>query len=407
MKKKNSRRLIVALVLIVFGYIGIELFQYFYNSYETEITLSFAVNDSVSVDGVFIREESVINTQLNNNVHYLLTDGSRVSKSYEVAEVYSNPEDAQKQLQINALQAQKEVLLSSQNEGALASYDVDLVSKQIDKYFGNVYDMASIGDFSELTNEKNNLLIYLNRRRISLGIEENYNEKVSAIDAEIQSLKSSVSRYPKKVLSPTSGFFVSGTDGCENILTNEKFKTLSFQDMKDLIDKGAGTEDGSNYVGKIITDYTWSYAFCCNNEVASRLKVGSSAYINFSFNGSETLRMTVERIEYSEDKKEAVVVLSCDEMSEYVSSARYYSANIVFNSFNGLRVNKSAIRMKNETKGVYIRIGNQIKFKKIEIIYETDDFIISTKGLNDSSYLQIYDEIVIDGKNLYDGKHIN
>ena len=119
------------------------------------------------------------------------------------------------------------------------------------------------------------------------------------------------------------------------------------------------------------------------------------------------MKMNIDSVEYSEEGDEAVVILSCDEMSEYISSARYYSANIIFNSYDGLKISKDSLRMKDEQKGVYIRMGNQIVFKKVDILYEADGYVISKKGLPDSSYLRIYDEIVVGGKNLYDGKHIN
>ena len=404
--KKNNKRIIIGLLLVVFIYIAVEVFQYFYNSYDTEIALTFSADDSVQVDGVFIREETVITTEYSDNVHYLMADGSRVSKSYEVAEVYSSASDADIQLQINALKSRKSVLEDSQDAGALASYDVDIVSKQIDKLFGSVYDMSSKGNMSTFSRDKNDLLVYLNRRRISLGIDSNYNEKISEIDSQISSINSQISNRTNKVTAPTSGFFVSGTDGYEGIIRSENFSGKSYDEMYSLI-KGEQSGTEKRFVGKIITDYTWNYAFTASENVASRLRKNTYVYMGFSFNGSNKLKMLVEDIVYNDDKSDAVIILSCDEMSEYISSARYYSASLIFSSYEGLKINKSAIRMKDETKGVYIRIGNQIRFKKLNVIYETNDYVISTKGLTDSTYLQLYDEIVVDGKNLYDGKHIN
>ncbi len=405
--KKKTKRIILISILCITLYFGIGVIRYFSNSYETEVALSFQVDDSVQVDGLLIRQETVINTANNENVHYLLTDGSKVSKSNNVAIAYKNSSDSEIQMQIIALEHQKSVLESSQNEGALKSYDVDLVSKQIDKFFGNVYDKAVLGVMTDFTEDKDDLLIYLNRRRLSLGIEDNYDEQIKEIDSKITSLKNNLTGSYSVISSHTSGFFVSGSDGYEEALSCESFKEKSYADKYAIITGNAQIKSESNHVGKIITDYIWNYAFTTSSKVADRLKVGSTVDVNFSFNGSNKMKMNIDSVEYSEEGDEAVVILSCDEMSEYISSARYYSANIIFNSYDGLKISKDSLRMKDEQKGVYIRMGNQIVFKKVDILYEADGYVISKKGLPDSSYLRIYDEIVVGGKNLYDGKHIN
>jgi hypothetical protein len=405
--KKKTKIIVLVSILSLTLYFGIGAIRYFSNSYETEVALSFQVEDSVKVDGLLIREETVINTPRSENVHYLLTDGSRVSKSNSVAVSYKNSVDSELQMQINALEKQKAVLEASQNEGAMKSYDVDLVSKQIDKYFGNVFDKANVGVLSDFTEDKDDLLIYLNRRRLSLGIEDNYDAGIQDIESEIKELKNKFTGNYSVITSHTSGFFVSGSDGYENSLSCKDCSQKSYSEKYDIITGNSQIKEESGYVGKIITDYVWNYAFTTTSKVADRLKAGSTIDVNFSFNGSSKMKMNILSVEYSDEKDEAVVVLSCDEMSEYISSARFYSADIIFNSYNGLKINKDSLRMRDEEKGVYIRIGNQIVFKKVDILFEADGYVISKKGISDSSYLRIYDEIVVGGKNLYDGKHIN
>ena len=46
-------------------------------------------------------------------------------------------------------------------------------------------------------------------------------------------------------------------------------------------------------------------------------------------------------------------------------------------------------------KGVYIRKGEQILFKRIEVVYEGTDYVLS-KPMNDDEYLALYDDILIE-----------
>jgi hypothetical protein len=48
-------------------------------------------------------------------------------------------------------------------------------------------------------------------------------------------------------------------------------------------------------------------------------------------------------------------------------------------------------------KGVYIREGEQVEFRKIDVIYEGSDYVLSAVHNEDSSYLSLYDDIMIEG----------
>ena len=59
-----------------------------------------------------------------------------------------------------------------------------------------------------------------------------------------------------------------------------------------------------------------------------------------------------------------------------------------------------------------MRIGNEISFKQIEAIYSGEDYVISNVSVkdeniaDDTEVLRVYDQIVTEGANLYDGKII-
>ncbi len=42
-----------------------------------------------------------------------------------------------------------------------------------------------------------------------------------------------------------------------------------------------------------------------------------------------------------------------------------------------------------------------VRFKEVDIIYETEDFVLSSVTEGSSSLLSLYDEIITQGKNLY------
>ena len=61
----------------------------------------------------------------------------------------------------------------------------------------------------------------------------------------------------------------------------------------------------------------------------------------------------------------------------------------------GLKVPRSAIRFQGDQKGVYVILGKDVTFKKINVIYEGDDYVLSENTSNED-YLLLYDQILLE-----------
>ena len=86
---------------------------------------------------------------------------------------------------------------------------------------------------------------------------------------------------------------------------------------------------------------------------------------------------------------------------------RQQSAEIVFTSYSGLRVPKSAVRVENGQTGVYILEGTLAKWKPITILHDTGESYVVTLDTSSTNNLWPGDELIINAKNLYDGKVVN
>jgi hypothetical protein len=93
-------------------------------------------------------------------------------------------------------------------------------------------------------------------------------------------------------------------------------------------------------------------------------------------------------------------------MNAELASLRSASMTVVNKEYSGLYIPKKAQRVIDSKRGVYVLSGMQIKFKPIEIVYTGDNYIICKKSDEDGA-LRLYDQVVVKGKNLYDGKIIS
>ena len=48
--------------------------------------------------------------------------------------------------------------------------------------------------------------------------------------------------------------------------------------------------------------------------------------------------------------------------------------------------------------------GNIAKFRKVNIVYSEEDYVLSLAEEGQDGYVRLYDNIITEGKDLYDGK---
>ena len=56
---------------------------------------------------------------------------------------------------------------------------------------------------------------------------------------------------------------------------------------------------------------------------------------------------------------------------------------------------------------MYIRVGNTVVFRKIEQEYNADPTYSLCRQVDKEGYLKLYDDVILGGKGLYDGKIIH
>ena len=101
------------------------------------------------------------------------------------------------------------------------------------------------------------------------------------------------------------------------------------------------------------------------------------------------------------------MVLIRREMDRYCSSETAISSTTTLVLENRLKVPKRAIIIdENQQTGVYVRSGNVASFRKIKQIFsEPADYVICEE-VGESGYLRMFDDIIVGGRGLYDGKII-
>ena len=371
-----------------------------YKPISTESASYYTAADGLNITGLIIRNETLVKSQSGGVMHFIASDGSRVAKDGVIANIYDN-ESASLTLtnidSVNTKIADIEEMLSYND---LEAADLDMINSKVQKNLDSMIVSTAGGNFNGYSDCKENLLSSLNRRQIAMGETADFASQLAALKSELASLSASLPAAKGTVKAEKSGYFVSKTDGYEQTLTADILDTLT----PEKLDSVKAEQTPADVIGKIVSDYEWYIAAKISINESLKYKEGDSLTIYTSVKSYPQMPVTVKKINISESSSSAVLLFECSDMNSELASMRTGPMTVVKKEYSGLKVPKSALRVVDSKRGVYVLTGMQIKFVEVNVLFSNDSYIICEKQTEDENVLRLYDEVVTRGKNLYDGK---
>ena len=381
-------------------FLGIQVYQSVYSSYSTESAVYYEDYDGIPITGLIIRDENVITADTAGVMSYTIPEGGRVAKEGVVAQVYASEAAAAAALQAEELEAEIQSLQSLQQYHDPTAADLDLLHTQVQTAFQNLLESTEGGRYDGISDSAEQLLSLLNREQIVTGQVTDFSQRIAALEAEKAALGDN--QPVQSVASPYAGYFISSADGYESVLSTDMIDTLTPDQLNAL--EPAALPAGS-IVGKVVSDYEWYIAANISFSDSLQLAEGDSITLRTSLSSMPDLPVTVRKINKSATGEDVTVVFGCTYMNGELAGIRIHPMTIVLQTYEGLRVNAGAIRIVDGQRGVYVVEGAEAKFVPVNILYSTDSYSICEMS-DSGDGLQLYDEIIVKGKDLYDGKAI-
>lgn len=371
-----------------------------YKPISTESASYYTAADGLNITGLIIRNETLVKSQSGGVMHFIASDGDRVAKNGIIANIYDN-ETASITLSrmdsVNAKIADIEEMLSYND---LEAADLDMINTRVQKSLDSMIISVSGGDFDNYLDCREALLSALNRRQIAMGETADFSSQLAALKSELASLSSSLPAAKGTIRAEKSGYFVSKTDGYEQTLTADILDALT----PEKLDSVKSAQTPADVIGKIVSDYEWYIAARVSINESLKYKEGDSLTVYTSVKSYPQMPVTVKKINISESSSSAVLIFECSDMNSELASMRTGPMTVVKKEYSGLKVPKSALRVVDSKRGVYVLTGMQIKFVEVNVLFSNDSYMICEKQTDDENVLRLYDEVVTRGKNLYDGK---
>lgn len=402
------------------------LFQFFKaanNAVETERADMVVNRDVIEIYGYIFRNEEIIYPQNSGSVNYLVENGGKVGKNQLIAQSSQNNSDIYTKEQIKKLAEKLEILNKSNINLDFVTVGIDKIDDESRSIYVNMLKSIESGKIKDAGKNRNDLLVMQNKRLLITGAvsQSSFEGLINSVSEKKMQLETqeSVSKTGSiGVYSNKSGIFYSKTDGYENIFTADAVSILDFDKFDELINKEPEYNILKSALGKVAYDFNWYLV--CKTERNSKFDftAGKKYDITYPFSPNRsTESVLIKKIE-STDSKEMILIFETAHTPYAFDFSRKQTIQIVFNEIEGIKIPEEALRVVQredgtQTEGVYIKRGDLIIFRELppnESLGKFEGYYIylapSKRSGENEGKLQLYEEIITAGKNLYDGKVI-
>lgn len=391
-----------AVIIVVF--FAAEIYNLTTRTISTQTAYEQTVLETVDAEMYVIRDETLLESTASGTFVQVADNGERVSRGSTIAAFFNSEAAAHNYVKIESLNSKLEVYKAIESQTRLENIDVEKLQNQAKSDFDDILDAVYNNDYSNLDELKLSYSENASKRQKSLGQEVDCSAKITEINNQIASLQNNVT--PGSIITAeNSGYYVGSADGFENVLTVEDVDSLTVDKFNSAL-KAEKAEISKNSIGKIINGYNWYIATLIDSAKAVDLSDGKSVKLILGDSADDTVQTTVYSLETVKGNK-TLVVFKCNLMNDTLASLRKVSGKVVIDEHTGLKISRDAVRFDEDgNAGVYVRRANIVNFRSLNIIYSEESFVVASdekEFKSDYPHLELYDEVIISGKELSNG----
>lgn len=421
-------RLTVSIVsAIIVGLLVYHAFMSVYVEYATEKVTISPYLETIDVEGIAIRDEQPIEGSLSKNSVRVIQNGGRVSQGEAVVNIFSSESEASIYDRISEIDKEIEKLRAITAFPDDSANAVTLIGKQLDSKMVKLNAAAKRKNMSELTSLKEEISYLLNKRLVAMRQVENYNARIEQLENEKEGLEQKLTKEPKTINAPDSGYFSDSCDGYENLLNTSMVEELTVDQLDEIMKKEVTPPE--KVIGKLVNSFSW-YLACPVSAIDSDFLVKDYTYtLYLPYSDNESIQAVLYRLDKQEGQDRFLAIFRCSSLASELCGVRRQPVRIEKCRYEGFAIQKSALHAgvkdvihKNEYSGdmprghleyltqttypsVYAIVAGQIKEKEVSIIYGTDEMVIC-QPRNGGDFLSVGDTVVIAERGLYNGKII-
>ena len=459
--KKDKNKIFIVCANILF--IGLSVYVIFMiigsEHIETERADIEVRRDIINFTAYIFRdEEPIYNISGGTGAVYLVENGEKVAKNQAVAQINSVMQASSADLlktEIGVLENKIDLLKKSNINLEYTVMNIEKINKDLnDLYVETLKNINSnnIKDAGRIRDEK---LILMNKRQLISGDAESFNGIIDTYtekktELELSASTNTAAGNSTEIYSARSGVFYRRPDGYEHYFTGEAVKTLDPEKFEELIKKEPENDIINRAVGKLAYNYNWFFV-CGTTETelaGTTLKEGQSYDIICPYSSNAVIPFVLQKCIDDPDSETLLFIFEANISPDDFNFLRRQTIQIISREIRGIKVPDRAVVVRElitefeededgipreitriieepeisgseivlgETvKGVYILKGSEVIFRILDDrdkLVQFDNYTLyaepQARAEGSKTTLQPFEDVLVEGKNLYTGKVVN
>ena len=371
---------IVSLLAVGFiFYIGYHLVDQFEPGLELVDAVTKTVATTVEADAYIFRTETPVYAAncWSGSDTAAVPDGGKVSRGGKLADIYaaSAPEIESRIAEIDTQIAQ---LKKHEGEDRSVQSTAALDAGIFDSFYAIASDCAG-GNYGGAIARRVGLLVDMQKRAVLRGAVSDYETQIMALENERDLLTAQLGTNLETVYAAHAGYYYAEYDGYGEIFSADLLTSMTYDEFLALTESEPDPGDGRLSAGTVLTDYRWYVACPMSKTEAAEFVDMVSCEVQF-LSASESFSMTLERIISQVPGDRAVVILACGVVPSAFDFTRMQKVLISTEEYTGFELPLTALRVVDGMNGVYVQDGVTIRFRRVNILHETDDGTVICVG---------------------------
>lgn len=411
--KKQSVK-IGTLILVVFLliYLPSLLYLMYNNGVDTDMLKIGKIEEIQNIDGVFVRNEEIINSPDTGNCVMDAVEGEKVPAFYRIASVIKNvpvstyDELKKKELEISRAQnAQKENVTTF--SGDIRKLDNEIIEK-----VKNLSEQSSRGSlvdcFDTITKIDN--IVY--RKSDIFGDNSKSTAYINKLKNEKATIESKLNNNIKEIRTKASGLISFAIDGYETKLTPEFIRNATPKDLDKITTKETNRDfnvidaQKGKPIAKLVKELESYLVAAVDEKACKALMLDKNVQIRINDTGFSIDSVIVYSSNVIDGKR--IIAFKFDEGLNETVGLRRINADLILSSSSGLKVPHSSLQnidKKNKTAEIVLVKGMIATIKKVHIVGMNDDAVI-IENIKGENSIKLYNTYILNPKNIQEGQII-
>lgn len=401
--RDRGRRAAVRAALVMGGmllalaavYIVLQLYAILGRTYQTETAISASMEDTVPLSGIAMFDAVPVSG--GGSLGYLVEDGERVTEDTVLAEIYTDPAQSTQREELDRLDRIIDLLTKSENS---VGSDLALLTAQTRTALFNLLDQLDTASYTGMSDAIDEFLLAQNRLQISTGQSSGFAATLADLQTQRDAAAAALEGL-QTITADRNGYFISTAAALPLDLSEDTLKSDTAAALSERLQQEIPTT-GSDLAGRIVTGFSWRFYGVCDLDTATRFDGVTSVKIRVPGKQDEALDANVTEVAADETAGLAKITLECRTINADVLRLGREDAEIVLNTYEGIRVSKRAMHIVDGERGVYVKYGSLQRFRRIVVLFEDENYLLLDPEAEDNE-VRLYDEIIVEGPNLQDG----